>query len=581
METKWFVTAKKADFDQIARQFQISPVLARIIRNRDICGEEAIRYFLHGTLSDLHDARLLPDVQKGCAFLYDRIQSGAKIRVIGDYDIDGVCATHILKDVILRAGGDVDTAIPHRIRDGYGLNEQLVRDAYEDGIDTIITCDNGIAAYAQIQLANELGMHVVVTDHHEIPYEEQDGKRKEILPPAEAVVDPKRADSEYPFDGICGAVVAYKFGEVLLKDHVRVSEQITQDFLRDNLIFATISTIGDVMPLLDENRIIVKYGLLAMQTSQNQGMNALLDVLQLRDVQLTPYHVGFVIGPCINATGRLDSAKRALELFETESEREAILIATELKQMNDARKALTEEFTEKAIEMIENHPIPKVIVSYLPDCHESIAGIIAGRLKERYERPAIVITNAEEGVKGSARSIEAYNMYEELHAVSELFTKFGGHPMAAGISMASSQDVAILREKLNGRTTLTEQDFIHKVKIDVPMPIGYVTASIIDEINRLEPYGTANPRPVFAQKGLTLARGRVLGKNRNVAKFHLTDGLGNYFDAIYFGEADEMVAQVEAHGCVCDIVYSPEFNEYQGKRTIQIVIKYYGFSSES
>ena len=579
METKWFVANKKADFQSIAEQFHISPVLARIIRNRDITQTEQIAYFLQGTLSDLHDCSLLPDVEKGCAVILQSIERHDKIRIIGDYDVDGICSTHILKDAIVRAGGVVSCAIPHRMKDGYGLSDQLVMEAKDAGVQTIITCDNGIAAYDQIALANELGMRVVVTDHHEVPYTENNGETVEILPPAEAVVDPKCHKSEYPYAGICGAFVAYKFGEMLLRGKSGVSTEQIQDYLDDNLPFAAIATICDVMELLDENRIVVKYGLKAVSQTRNTGLRALLSVLELTETKLDPYHIGFIIGPCINATGRLDSARRALELFGTDDEREAVLLATQLRQMNEERKEMTRKFTEKAIQMIECRQIPQVIVLYLPDCHESLAGIIAGNIRERYERPAIVITKAEEGVKGSARSIEAYNMYEELHKVEELFTKYGGHPMAAGLSMASESDVPVLRERLNANATLKESDFIHKVLIDVPMPISYVSPAIIDEIEKLEPYGTGNPKPVFAQKNVRLSNGRVLGKNRNVASFRLTDGEGHFFDAIYFGEADEMVAQIEAHQGICDIVYYPSFHEYRGNKTIQIVIKYYGFRS--
>lgn len=578
---KWFVTTKKADFNAISKEFGIDPVLARIIRNRDIIEREDINMFLNGTLADLHNPRLMKDMEKGCEVILEKISQGKKIRVIGDYDIDGVCATHILKKGLEIAGADVDTVVPHRINDGYGLNSTLIKDAHEEGIDTLITCDNGISAYEQIVYANELGMTVVVTDHHEVPYMEEHGKRKEVLPPAAAVIDPKQEECKYPFSGICGAVVAYKFVDVLLEASDAVSQEKRQEFLKEELCFAAIATIGDVMDLLDENHIIVKYGLEAIHESNNVGLHALLAANDLEHVSLSPYHIGFVIGPCINATGRLDTATRALELFDTDNERIAVKLAVELKQLNENRKVLTAKGLEEAIEKVESRPLPSVLVIYLPDCHESIAGIIAGKIKERYNRPTIILTKAEEGVKGSGRSIEAYSMYDKLHEVEELFTKYGGHPMAAGLSMASESDVHLLRERLNKKAKLKDSDFINKVYIDVAMPISYLAFSLIEQLERLAPYGNGNPKPLFAQKNVKLYQGSIFGKNRNVAKFTCDDGSGKRVEAVYFGEADEMLAQVEAHDGICSIVYYPEINEYRGRKSIQIVVKYYDFNSKS
>jgi len=579
---KWFVTTKKADFEEIARRFKITPVLARIIRNRDIIEEREIDMFLNGTLQDLHSPYLLKDVERGCNVLLDAIKKGEKIRIIGDYDIDGICSTFILKRVLTLLKADVDTAIPHRIKDGYGLNENLIDEAKEEGASVILTCDNGISAYSQIAYANECGMKVVVTDHHEVPFTQENGMRKEILPPAAAVIDPKREDCEYPFSGICGAVVAYKFADVLLQKAMEQNSCVLLEdrltYLDDMLEFAAIATIGDVMALVNENHIIVKYGLKKMAESKNVGLKALLAVNDLDGKELSQFHIGFVLGPCINATGRLDTAKRALELFESENEREAVLLATELKELNESRKELTNQETERAIEMLERHPLPKIIVLYLSGCHESIAGIIAGRIKERYHRPTIVITPSEDGVKGSGRSIEAYSMYEALHEVEDLFTKYGGHPMAAGLSMSEESKVAELKKRLNDKAKLTEDDFEEKVRIDVPMPISYLSMDFVQELSRLEPYGNGNPKPLFAQKNVRLTNGRVLGKNRNVAKFQCDDGEGHFFEAVYFGEADEMICHVEAHQGICNIVYYPDINEYRGIRTIQVVVKYYDFS---
>lgn len=576
---KWFVTTKKADFNGIAERFHVSPVLARIIRNRDVMEEEEIRIFLSGTLEDLHSPEEMTDLVKGCNIILERIKEGAKIRIIGDYDIDGICSTHILKRALQMAGADVDTAIPHRMKDGYGLSDHLIEIAHEDGVDMILTCDNGIAARDQIAYADSLGMGVVITDHHEVPYTEQAGEKVELLPSALAVIDPKRSDCAYPFKGICGGVVAYKFADVLLALSDQVTEEERTAFLKEELAFAAIATVGDVMELLDENRLIVKYGLKEAEKTTNPGLRALLAVNDLENKPLSPFHVGFVLGPCINATGRLDTAKRALELFETKSEREAVLLATELKELNESRKDLTKEGLETAIEMIECRPLTKVLVVYLPDCHESLAGIIAGKLRERYNRPAIVLTKSEDGVKGSGRSIEAYSMYEALHEVEDLFTKYGGHPMAAGLSMEKEQDVPRLRERLNQNAALTDEDFIEKVHIDVPMPLSYVSMEFVEELAKLEPFGNGNPKPLFAQKNVVLKNGRVFGKSRNVAKFTCDDGMGHYLDAVYFGDADEMVAQTEAHGGLCSIVYYPDINEYKGKRSIQIVVKYYDFNS--
>ncbi|MBE5870528.1 MAG: single-stranded-DNA-specific exonuclease RecJ [Lachnospiraceae bacterium] len=576
---KWFVTMKKADFDGIARKYHISPVLARILRNREVTADEDIRKFLNGTLADLYEPEQMKDLVKGCKIALEAIRQGKNVRIIGDYDIDGICSTHILKRAFTMAGADVDTAIPHRIKDGYGLSDHLIEVAHEEGRELIVTCDNGIAAAEQIAYANSLGMGVIVTDHHEVPYRETESGKEELLPPALAVIDPKREGCEYPYKGICGAVVAYKFADVLLKMSENVAQTERELFLQEELAFAAIATVGDVMELLDENRLIVRYGLREVEQTTNTGLRALIDVCGLVDKKISPYQVGFVLGPCINATGRLDTAKRALELFETTNEREAVLLATELKELNENRKGITQEELENAIEMIERKPLDKVMVVYLPQCHESIAGIIAGRLRERYLRPAIVLTRGEEGVKGSGRSIESYSMYDKLHEVEDLFTKYGGHPMAAGLSMADESDVEKLRKRLNENADLTEEDFVEKVHIDVPTPLSYLTLSFVEELARLEPYGNGNPKPLFAQKGVCLKNGRVLGKNRNVAKFSCEDGNGRFLDAVYFGEADEMLCRVEAHDGNCSIVYYPDINEYNGKKSVQIVVKYYDFNS--
>lgn len=586
---KWMVSAKKADFEKIAGRFHIDPVIARIIRNRDIVGEEQIEAFLHGSLENLHSPHLLKDVETAADILRDKIAGQKAIRIIGDYDIDGVCASYILYAGLQHAGAVVDTAIPHRIHDGYGLNEHMVTQAHEEGIDTILTCDNGIAAAQQIACAKSLGMTVVVTDHHEVPYETApDGTRVECLPPADAVVDPKQQACTYPFDGICGAVVAYKLIQVLFS-HRKDGE--TDALLQELMAFAAFATVGDVMELRDENRIIVRNGLVQIARSGNPGMQALVSVNGLQDKKLSAYHIGFVLGPCLNATGRLDTAGRALRMFQTKDRAEAVTIAGELKELNDSRKEMTLQGTQEAVRLIEDSPVrdDKVLVVYLPDCHESLAGIIAGRLRERYHKPAFVLTGSEEGVKGSGRSIEAYHMYDKMSECRQLYTKYGGHKMAAGVSMPED-NVEAFRTYLNGHCGLKEEDFTEIVHIDVPMPMNYVTTDLVRQLTLLEPFGNGNPKPVFAQKNLRLLRGRILGKNANVGKYSVEDESGRQFDMMYFGNLESwhefLVREFgqEAHdrlygagnaGICIHVVYYPDINVYQGRESLQMVMQDY------
>ncbi len=583
----WFVAAKKADFNKIADDFSISPMLARIIRNRDIIENEAIEKFLYGTIEDLHKPELLKDIQNGTDIINKKIKEQKRIRIIGDYDIDGVCSTYILKKGLLNCNAFVDTVIPHRIHDGYGLNEQLIEQAYQDGIDTIITCDNGIAAYEQIAYANKLGLTVVITDHHEVPYEEREDKQRMYrLPLAAAVINPKQEMCSYPYKAICGAVVAYKFVQFLL-------ERMGKDnrILTELLEFAAIATIGDVMPLLDENRIIVKYGLASMMHTKNKGLNALINVNGLSDKILSPYHVGFVLGPCLNATGRLDTASRALQLFETTEDAEAAMIAADLKAINDSRKDMTEKGVEKAIQQIEEstRKKDKVLIIYLPDCHESLAGIIAGRIRERYQKPTFVLTKGEEGIKGSGRSIDAYHMYEEMSKHKELFEKYGGHKLAAGLSM-KEENVERFRQLMNQSTLLNESDFVEKIQIDIPMPLRFATKEFADELSMLEPFGVGNQKPLFAQKNVKFLSGRILGQNKNVGKYIIEDEMQNRFDAVYFGDIEKMNRYItERFGMEqklslyegkktqiqFSICYYPEINEYRGNKNLQIIIKDY------
>lgn len=593
---KWMVSAKKADFKGIAQRFGIDPVIARIIRNRDVEGEEAIEKFLHGTTADFYDPSLLRDAEKAVDILVDKTIEKCKIRVIGDYDIDGVCATYILVAVLERCGALADAVIPHRITDGYGLNDRLIEEAKAAGIDTILTCDNGIAALPQIAFAKELGMTVIVTDHHEVPYEVQaDGSRRETLPAADAVVDPKREGCPYPDKGICGAVTAYKLMELYLRRMSGkgvLSEDESAAFLSELLAFAGFATVGDVMELVDENRILVKYGLRRIEQSANPGMRALLAVNELTQKKLTGYHVGFVLGPCLNATGRLDTAARALAMFRTQDEGEALTIAGELKALNDSRKEMTLQGTEQAIEMIEGTALKDdlVLVIFLPDCHESLAGIIAGRIRERYHKPVFVLTRAEEGVKGSGRSIEAYHMYDKMSECKELFTKYGGHKMAAGVSMPE-ENVETFRAFLNEHSGLAAEDLVEVIHIDVPMPMSYVTPELVRQIALLEPFGNGNPKPVFAQKGIRVRRGRILGKNGNVGKYRIADEDGREYDMMYFGDLERWHAFLTEHfgqeeldrlygagssAIVVSVIYYPDINVYRGVESLQMVMQDYG-----
>lgn len=592
---KWMVSAKKADFNQIAERFGIDPVIARIIRNRDVVGEEAIEKFLHGTTADLYDPVLLKDAEKAADILAEKTMGKKSIRVIGDYDIDGVCAAYILTAVLERCGALVDAVIPHRITDGYGLNDRLIEEAKEAGIDTILTCDNGIAALSQIAFAKELGMTVIVTDHHEVPYEVQaDGSRKETLPEADAVVDPKRAGCPYPDKGICGAVTAYKLMELYLRRMSRsgiLKEAEAETLLSELLAFAGFATVGDVMELTDENRILVKYGLRQIERSANPGMRALIKVNELAEKRLTGYHIGFVLGPCLNATGRLDTAARALAMFRTKDEAEALTIAGELKALNDSRKEMTLQGTAQAIAMIEETALKEdfVLVVFLPDCHESLAGIIAGRIRERYHKPAFVLTRAEEGVKGSGRSIEAYHMYDKMSECKELFTKYGGHKMAAGVSMPE-EHVEAFRAYLNAHSGLREEDLVEVIHIDVPMPMSYVTPELVRQIALLEPFGNGNPKPVFAQKGILVRRGRILGKNGNVGKYRVSDKGGREYDMMYFGDLERWHDFLAAHfgkeeldrlygggssAIVISVIYYPDINVYRGVESLQMVMQDY------
>ncbi len=569
---KWMVAAKRADFKEIGERFGIDQVTARIIRNRDVIGEEAIEKYLHGSRKDFYSPWLLKDMEKAVAILQEKITNKNKIRIIGDYDIDGVMSTYILLVSLRGLGADADMVIPNRIMDGYGINEHLIEQAWEDKRDTIITCDNGIAAATQIQKAKDLGMTVIVTDHHEVPFEETENGRTEILPPADAVVNPKQKDCGYPFSGLCGAVVAMKVMEALYE---KMAPEV--DLVDRMLPFAGIATIGDVMDLKDENRILVKEGLQRLHHTTNLGLQELIRVNGLEPENISPYHIGFVLGPCLNASGRLDTAKRALKLLLAETREEAAVLAGDLKNLNESRKEMTAQGVEKAIEQVESTSMMEdtVLVVFLPECHESLAGIIAGRLRERYHKPSFVLTRGEEGVKGSGRSIEAYSMYEKLCECKEYLTKFGGHPMAAGLSL-EEENVETFRRKLNERSGLSQEDLVEKVSIDVPMPIHYIRKDLVRELSLLEPFGKGNEKPLFAQKNLWISQLRVFGKNRNVVKMRLTDENGYPMDGVYFGDGDAFVEEARRKQKIA-IVYYPDINVYQGRESLQVIIRHYQF----
>lgn len=567
---KWVVTAKRADFQGIGKAFGIDPVIARIIRNRDVVGEENIKKYLLGTKEDLPSPWMMKDMRKTVDILKEKIKAGAFIRIIGDYDIDGVTASHILLKGLMRLGAKVDTYIPDRVADGYGIRTHLIERAAEDGVDTILTCDNGIAASDEIALARDMGMTILVTDHHEIPYEDTQEGRKYILPLADGILNPKQPGCPYPEKNICGAVVAMKLVFALYEDF-GIPEKEKEPYLE----LAAIATVGDVMELQGENRILVKEGLRRLPETKNPGLMELIRAVGLEDGPISSYHIGFVLGPCINASGRLDTAARSLGLLQAENREQGARLAGDLKALNDSRKALTETGKEEAIRQVESTSLKKdkVLVIYLPTCHESLAGIIAGRIREKYHRPAFVLTKGEKEVKGSGRSIEGYSMYEELVKCRDFLEQFGGHPMAAGLSM-KEENLEPFRRALNEACPLSWEEMAPKVTIDVPMPISYISRSLVEQLAVLEPFGKGNEKPVFAQKGLTVLNGRVFGKNQNVAKAQLMDENGFVIDAVYFGEARKFLDFAQENGRI-SIAYYPEINCYQGRESLQIVIQGY------
>ena len=581
---KWIEIRKGGNFMEMAKKYGIDPLIARIIRNRDIIDEKEITEYLYGGKEALHNPHLLKDVDKAAEIIAEGIAGKKAMRIIGDYDIDGVNATYILLDGIRRCGGNVDAAIPDRMKDGYGINEHLIEQALSDGKELLITCDNGIAAINEINFAKEKGMTVVVTDHHEIPYRNTEQGKEFLRSNADAIVNPKQADCPYPCKGICGAVVAWKLVQVLYERMDIPLEEA--DIFIENAGFATV---GDVMDLTGENRILVKLGLKALEHTKNPGMKALIAKNKLSDKPLSAYHIGFVLGPCINASGRLDTAKRSLELLLERDEVKASALAGELVELNESRKYMTQQETQKALEQIgkEGREKDKVLVVYLPECHESLAGIIAGRIREAYQRPVFVLTRGEEGVKGSGRSIEAYSMFDKMTEVAELFTKYGGHPMAAGLSMRE-EDIDKLREQLNQKAELSEEDMAEVVRLDAVLPMSYFTVDTIRQLSVLEPCGKSNTKPVFADRNIRITRANIVGVNRNVLKLHLLDSRGNPVAGVYFGEVEKFLTflsekfgseEVDAamHGKENSIqfaaVYEPAVDTYSGRESVQAIIR--------
>lgn len=575
MKEKWMVKNKSADFKAIAGHFGISEVTARLLVNRGLNDFEAMGCYLAPDISQLHDPQGMKDAGKAAGILAEKISEGKKIRIIGDYDVDGVVATYIFMETLLECGADVDYRIPERVRDGYGLNLRLVEEAAADGVDTILTCDNGIAAVEQVDFAKECGMCVVVTDHHEL---------QEQLPKADALVNPKQMDCSYPYKGLCGATVAYKVAE-LIYGACGKEKGSAEKFIA----FAAIATVCDVMELTGENRTIVSLGLATLRSSTHCGIQALCAANGITGEALDTYRLGFVLGPCINATGRLETAERGVKLLLSKDGQEAQEIAEKLKELNEIRRDMTAKGVQAAVKIVEEKGEPdRVLVVFLEDCHESLAGIIAGRLRERYNRPAIVLTRTEGGLKGSGRSTGQYSMFEKLTECREMLKQYGGHPMAAGLSLAEENYLPLVSQ-LNERCGLTEEDLTLKISIDAVLALTGLSFSLVEELNRLEPFGKGNEKPVFAERGLKLHRMTAIGKGRKMFRFLVEDAYGTQMDALYFGDGEvleeEMIARYGEDvvrglyggvdmGVRMSVVYYPSINEYRDKRTLQIVLQH-------
>ena len=581
MTERWMLQTKKADFGEIAKKFNINPIVARVIRNRDVVGDEEIEQYLNTNIDTLSSPWLFKDMDKAVDILKIKIAGKNKIRIISDYDVDGICSGYILNKALSELGADVDVVVPHRVNDGYGINESLIQDAKDAGVDTIITCDNGIAASEQVDFAKELGMTVVITDHHEVPFVEENGEKKFIVPNADAVVNHKQATCEYPFKDLCGAMVAYQLMRALYE-----SMGQNQKNLESLLVYGAMATVCDVVPLKGENRTIVKTGLELIKTTKDVGLNALMDACGINKESIGSYHFGFILGPCLNASGRLDTAKRAVDLLnETDSEK-ALADAKKLKSLNDERKDITEQGAKEAIDMAREMK-DKILVLYLPDCHESVAGIIAGRVKEFFNKPSIVLTDAEDCVKGSGRSIDEYDMFENLSQVKDLFLKFGGHKMAAGLSI-EKQNIDELRTRLNEKCTLTEEDLMKKIEVDSELPFKFATFGLVNDLKKLEPFGVGNKKPIFAGKNIQINRIKILGKEGKAIRLEMTDESGFKMQGIMFNKSkrfmkflsekfgqDEIDKAMEGvtNEIKLMLLYYPNINEFNGRQYLQLIIE--------
>ena len=581
MTERWMLQTKKADFGEIAKKFNINPIVARVIRNRDVVGDNEIEEYLNTNIDTLSSPWLFKDMDKAVDILKIKIAGKNKIRIISDYDVDGICSGYILNKALSELGADVDVVVPHRVNDGYGINESLIQDAKDAGVDTIITCDNGIAASEQVDFAKELGMTVVITDHHEVPFVEENGEKKFIVPNADAVVNHKQATCEYPFKDLCGAMVAYQLMRALYE-----SMGQNQKNLESLLVYGAMATVCDVVPLKGENRTIVKTGLELIKTTKDVGLNALMDACGINKESIGSYHFGFILGPCLNASGRLDTAKRAVDLLnETDSEK-ALADAKKLKSLNDERKDITEQGAKEAIDMAREMK-DKILVLYLPDCHESVAGIIAGRVKEFFNKPSIVLTDAEDCVKGSGRSIDEYDMFENLSQVKDLFLKFGGHKMAAGLSI-EKQNIDELRTRLNEKCTLTEEDLMKKIEVDSELPFKFATFGLVNDLKKLEPFGVGNKKPIFAGKNIQINRIKILGKEGKAIRLEMTDESGFKMQGIMFNKSkrfmkflsekfgqDEIDKAMEGvtNEIKLMLLYYPNINEFNGRQYLQLIIE--------
>ena len=581
MTEKWILQTKKADFGEIAKKFNINPIVARVIRNRDVVGDKEIEEYLSTNIDALSSPWLFKDMDKAVDVLKIKIAGENKIRIISDYDVDGICSSYILNKALTNLGANVDIVVPHRVKDGYGINESLIQDAKDAGVDTIITCDNGIAAKEQVDFAKELGMTVVITDHHEVPFVEENGKKEYIIPNADAVVNHKQSDCGYPFKDLCGAMVAYQLMRALYE-----SIGQNQKNLESLLVYGAIATVCDVVPLKGENRTVVKTGLELIKTTKDVGLNALIEACGIKKENIGSYHFGFILGPCLNASGRLDTAKRAVDLLnETDSEK-ASADALKLKSLNDERKDITEQGAEKAINMARQMN-DKILVLYLPDCHESVAGIIAGRVKEFFNKPTIVLTDAEDCVKGSGRSIDEYDMYENLTKVKDLFLKFGGHKMAAGLSI-EKQNIDELRTRLNENCTLTEDELMKKIEVDSELPFKFATFGLVRDLKKLEPFGVGNKKPIFAGKNIRINRIEIIGKKGKTIRLEMTDESGFKMQGIMFNKSKRFMKFLSDNFGQDEIdkamggsdneiklmlLYYPNINEFNGNQYLQLVIE--------